>query len=102
MSDPLFKRELRLGYEDYQPYRVRVGDTRADLSRIRCPTLVLAGEDDPQSPLAGAEEVAEAVPREALVGFHVFPRARHSLFRDAPEATVALVEFLRGLDGERG
>ena len=80
----------------------RTVDTRADLGRIRCPTLVLAGEDDPQSPLAGAEEVAEAVPREALVGFHVFPRARHSLFRDAPEATVALVEFLRGLDGERG
>lgn len=24
VSDPLFKRELRLEYEDYQPYRVRV------------------------------------------------------------------------------
>lgn len=35
VSDPLFKRELRLSYEDYQPYRVRVGDTRADLTYDR-------------------------------------------------------------------
>lgn len=35
VSDPLFKRELRLQYEDYQPYRVRVGDTRADLTYDR-------------------------------------------------------------------
>jgi hypothetical protein len=35
LSDPLFKRELRLSYEDYQPYRVRVGATRADLTYDR-------------------------------------------------------------------
>jgi hypothetical protein len=35
VSDPLFKRELRLPYEDYQPYRVRVGETRADLTYDR-------------------------------------------------------------------
>ena len=35
VSDPLFKRELRLEYEDYQPYRVRVGDARADLTYDR-------------------------------------------------------------------
>ena len=35
VSDPMFKRELRLEYEDYQPYRVRVGDTRADLTYDR-------------------------------------------------------------------
>jgi hypothetical protein len=35
VSDPLFKRELRLEYEDYQAYRVRVGDTRADLTYDR-------------------------------------------------------------------
>lgn len=35
VSDPLFKRELRLPYEDYQPYRVRVGDARADLAYER-------------------------------------------------------------------
>jgi hypothetical protein len=35
VSDPMFKRELRLSYEDYQPYRVRVGETRADLTYDR-------------------------------------------------------------------
>ncbi|MEX0891301.1 MAG: hypothetical protein WEB88_03955 [Gemmatimonadota bacterium] len=35
VSDPLFKRELRLEYEDYQAYRVRVGNTRADLTYDR-------------------------------------------------------------------
>jgi hypothetical protein len=35
VSDPLFKRELRLQYEDYQPYRVRVGEARADLTYDR-------------------------------------------------------------------
>ena len=35
VSDPLFKRELRLSYEDYQPYRVRVGLTVADLTYDR-------------------------------------------------------------------
>src|SRR5688500_8625782 len=32
VSDPMFKRELRLEYDDYQPYRLRVGDIRADLT----------------------------------------------------------------------
>lgn len=35
VSDPLFKRELRLEYEDYQAYRVRVGSARADLTYDR-------------------------------------------------------------------
>jgi hypothetical protein len=35
VSDPMFKRELRLEFEDYQPYRVRVGDVRADLTYER-------------------------------------------------------------------
>jgi hypothetical protein len=35
ISDPLFKRELRLEYEDYQPYRVRIGDAVADLTYDR-------------------------------------------------------------------
>jgi len=35
ISDPLFKRELRLEYEDYQPYRIRVGEALADLTYDR-------------------------------------------------------------------
>jgi len=35
VSDPLYKRELRLEFEDYQLYRVRMGDARADLTYDR-------------------------------------------------------------------
>lgn len=35
VSDPLFKRELRLEYEDYALYRMRVGEARADLTYDR-------------------------------------------------------------------
>ena len=35
VSDPLFKRELRLEYEDYQPYRMRVGASPVDLTYDR-------------------------------------------------------------------
>lgn len=35
VSDPLFKRELRLEYEDYALYRLRMGDARADLTYDR-------------------------------------------------------------------
>lgn len=35
VSDPMFKRELRLPLEDYQLYRVRVGEARADLTYDR-------------------------------------------------------------------
>lgn len=42
VSDPLFKRELRLEFEDYQAYRVRVGDVRADLTYDRGLMAVLS------------------------------------------------------------
>lgn len=35
VSDPMFKRELRLEYEDYAVYRARIGDQSADLTYER-------------------------------------------------------------------
>ena len=35
VSDPVFKRELRLEYEDYMPFKVTVGDVGADLTYER-------------------------------------------------------------------
>ena len=45
VSDPLFKRELRLEYEDYQAYRVRVGTARADLTYDRGVTAAFSPWD---------------------------------------------------------
>jgi hypothetical protein len=59
VSDPMFKRELRLPYEDYQPYRVRVGDTRADLTYDR-------GLMASWSPRAGTDLVVELVNGQGL------------------------------------
>ena len=53
VSDPMFKRELRLEVLDYAPYRVRVGDARADLTYDR--GLMLG------NPLAGGDLVLMVV-----------------------------------------
>jgi hypothetical protein len=54
VSDPLFKRELRLEYEDYQPYRVRVGMASPDLTYDRGLSLGA-------SPWAGGDVVLQVV-----------------------------------------
>ncbi|MGQ0639812.1 MAG: hypothetical protein ACT4P6_03430 [Gemmatimonadaceae bacterium] len=59
VSDPLFKRELRLPYEDYQAYRVRVGDARADLSYDRGIMALF-------SPWRGADVAVEVVSGRGL------------------------------------
>lgn len=59
VSDPLFKRELRLEYEDYQPYRVRVGLAAADLTYDR-------GVMALWSPLEGTDVAVELVSGRGL------------------------------------
>ncbi|HYP99336.1 MAG TPA: alpha/beta hydrolase [Polyangiaceae bacterium] len=70
-------------------------DFLSDLSRIRCPTLVMGGEDDPMTPIAEQEDIAAALPRE-LARFERFPRCGHGVWRDAPERAFSLIgEFLQ-------
>jgi pimeloyl-ACP methyl ester carboxylesterase len=75
----------------------RTAPARVDLTgllgEVRAPTLVLAGEDDPEMTLDGAREVVAALPA-GLAELQVFPGARHALFRDAPEAVDALLDFV--------
>lgn len=59
VSDPLFKRELRLEYEDYQPYRVRVGQTAADLTYDRGLMAVF-------SPWSGADAAVQLISGRGL------------------------------------
>jgi len=42
-------------------------DSRPDLPRIACPTLVLCGRQDAVTPLEGHEEIAAAIPAARLV-----------------------------------
>ena len=64
-------------------------DFRPGLARIACPTLVLAGAQDPITPLACAEEIAAALPAH-LVELRVFDDAGHGVHRDRPERAEAV------------
>lgn len=67
-----------------------------DLARVRCPTLVLGGEDDPICPIDDQADIAAALPA-GLVRFERFSGCGHGVHRDDPERTFAVLrEFLAG------
>lgn len=74
-------------------------DFRRDLARVRCPTLVLAGDRDPVTPLADAEEIAAHLP-PGLVRYEVVEGAGHGPHRDRPAETEAILrDFIAGEGG---
>ena len=65
-----------------------------DLHRIRCPTLILGGEDDPVHPIESQADIAAALPAD-LVQFERFANCGHAVMPDAPERTAAVLrEFI--------
>ncbi len=58
-----------------------------DLHRIRCPTLILGGEDDPVHPIESQADIAAALPAD-LVQFERFADCRHAVVPDAPERAM--------------
>jgi pimeloyl-ACP methyl ester carboxylesterase len=65
-----------------------------DLHLIRCPTLVLGGEDDPMHPIESQADIAAALPAH-LAQFERFPDCRHAVVPDAPERAMAVMrEFI--------
>ena len=62
-------------------------DLRADLSRIKCPVLVLYGSRDSVM-VAGAQMLTGGI-RQAEV--HVLPEIGHEPFIECPDAAVAIV-----------
>ena len=65
-------------------------DLFPDLGRIRCPTLVLGGEDDPMHPIESQADIAAALPPH-LVQFERFADCRHGVMPDAPARTLAVI-----------
>jgi 3-oxoadipate enol-lactonase len=62
------------------------------LKEIKCPTLVIVGEQDPGTPVAMAREIHEATPGSELV---IIPSAAHlSNIEQADAFTAALMSFL--------
>jgi len=63
-------------------------DQRGVPAGIACPTLVLAGRDDPITPVDAHRALGEAVPTARLA---VVEQAGHLLPLDQPVATTALL-----------
>jgi pimeloyl-ACP methyl ester carboxylesterase len=61
------------------------------LGMIKSPVLILAGEDDPVSPLPVAEDLASRLPADTTRLLRL-PGARHTIFRDRPDIAFAAVE----------
>ena len=70
-------------------------DFRSALAAISCPTLVLAGEEDPVFPLIGAQELAAGI-RKDLVRFESFPGVGHNVLHECPRAVQTIAEFIAG------
>lgn len=67
-------------------------DWFGELDRIRCPTLILAGELDPITTVADHREMADSIRGSRL---EVFAGAGHGVFRDKPaEALEIIREFV--------
>jgi proline iminopeptidase len=65
-------------------------DLFPNLHRIRCPTLVMGGEDDPIQPIESQADIAAALPAH-LVQFERFADCRHAVVPDAPERAMAAI-----------
>ena len=69
-------------------------DFRDRLNLVRCPTLVLAGDLDPVTPLADADDIVAGLP-SVLVRYERFIGAGHGVGRDQPERYFAVLrEFI--------
>ena len=60
-------------------------DLLRQMDRIKCPTLIVAGEADPITPAADMEDIAAAI-RSDLVRLERFANAGHGVYRDRPGA----------------
>lgn len=93
----LANRRVRLGTDvmfHFGRGEERTFDLLPALDRVRCPTLVLVGEDDPITPLADSEDIVAALPAD-LTRFERFPGCGHGVFRDAPERAMRVLrEFI--------
>jgi 3-oxoadipate enol-lactonase/4-carboxymuconolactone decarboxylase len=75
-------------------------DLRDAVAGIAVPTLILAGADDPATPVSHMEAIRARVPDAELV---VIPRVAHLLAAERPDVVAShLTAFLARLDGSAG
>ncbi|MFJ2093697.1 3-oxoadipate enol-lactonase [Streptomyces sp. NPDC087901] len=76
-------------------------DLRGELARVTAPTLVVAGREDPATPVAHARELADTIPGSTLVEL---PGASHlaNVERPAPVRAALLNHFAAGTAAATG
>lgn len=75
----------------YYRHEARRFDPWSVLTAVRCPVLVLAGEDDPICPLPVVEELASRLPLDNTRLVRLAD-ARHNIFRDRPDIAFPAVK----------
>jgi 3-oxoadipate enol-lactonase len=71
------------------------GSARADQPNIKCPTLILLGDQDGVTPLSMARAIAGSIARCAI---RIIPATAHLTMAERPEVfNATLLEFLAGL-----
>ena len=61
------------------------------LDHVRCPVLVIGGQDDPLTPPRALQELAEALTSSSRLRLVIVPNAGHTLFSDQPDTAYAVV-----------
>jgi pimeloyl-ACP methyl ester carboxylesterase len=74
----------------YSSHEVQAFDPWTVIGAVRCPMLVLVGEDDPVCPLPMVEELVSLLPAETTWLVRL-PGARHTIFRDRPDLAFPAV-----------
>ncbi len=70
-------------------------DLREQLGLVRCPTLVLVGEEDPNTTVEDAEEIMESLSNAPAQLVRIVG-AGHGVWRDNPdEAFMAIKDFIK-------
>jgi 3-oxoadipate enol-lactonase len=78
-----------------QCHALREGSARAEQGQIRCPTLILIGDQDGVTPLANGRAIAAAV---AGARIRIIPGTAHLTMLEMPELfNAVLTEFLAGV-----
>ena len=83
----------------YDSHEVSSFDPWSLLGAVRCPVLVLAGEDDPVCPLPVVEELASQLPA-GTTRLVRLPGARHTIFLDRPDLAFPAVKTFVAQIGE--
>lgn len=93
LSRIILKNEVALHFNGPKNEQGRM-DFRADLAHVACPALVMAGRDDPVTPLSMNEEIVASLPGEPT--FRIYDRCGHGVIGDRPhDAFDAIRAFIQ-------